>query len=113
MGIALPPRGMHEAAVGPGKLIAPGRVYATTPWTLVSTANKLNAFRFFAVLVALVVPFTHITESSSRFVLLKAIHLKGQELPGCSMLSHAKGYALRFGQSTSIVQPAMDRFMVF
>ena len=34
MGIAFPPRGMHEAAAGPGKRTTPGRDLAV-PWTLV------------------------------------------------------------------------------
>ena len=66
MGIAHPPRGMHEAAAGPGKHIAPGRGHAITPWTLVSTTNKLNAFRFFAWMAALVILFTHKLESMNR-----------------------------------------------
>ena len=102
MGIAHFLRGTRGRAAGLGRRIAPSGARPHMIPMSMTTLLSVRAALFIA----------NILESSVHNH-LKAIPIKGHELLGESMLNHAKGYAHKYGQSTSIVLLAMANCHVF
>ena len=102
MGIAHPLRGTRGRAAGLCMRTAPS---GARPCVI-----PVNVITLVLVRAALLI--TNILESCVHNH-LKTIPLKGHELLGGCMLNHAKGYAHKYGQSTSIVLLAMANCHVF